>query len=241
MNGLDPYFLWDAAYVLGSLSAAQRREYEPHLSRCPACQRQVAELSGMPGLLALLREEERPMLVAENPGTASAPAPLYAGLAARVARRRRRFSLAAAAAAIVLAGSTAAITAGLTSGAATVPSAIGSASVTSPLTFTGDASASGLAATGSLASYSWGTQISWRCSYVADSRYTGQRGKQEYVLVMVSTGAPDTAVASWTAGPGSVVAPTAATSLPVHSIARLDIRDSTGATLLSAVPSQTRN
>jgi anti-sigma factor RsiW len=30
----DPYSTWDAAYVLGSLSSSDRREYENHLSVC---------------------------------------------------------------------------------------------------------------------------------------------------------------------------------------------------------------
>ena len=50
----DRYEMWDAAYVLGSLSSNERREYETHLSDCPPCRMAVAELSGMPALLALL-------------------------------------------------------------------------------------------------------------------------------------------------------------------------------------------
>src|SRR5262245_29684543 len=42
------YAMWDAAYVLGSLSPADRREFEAHLSGCPFCGQAVAELSGMP-------------------------------------------------------------------------------------------------------------------------------------------------------------------------------------------------
>ena len=42
--------MWDAAYVLGSLSSTERREYETHLSGCPPCRTAVAELSGMPAL-----------------------------------------------------------------------------------------------------------------------------------------------------------------------------------------------
>ena len=29
-----PYVMWDAAYVLGSLSSTERREYEGHLPLC---------------------------------------------------------------------------------------------------------------------------------------------------------------------------------------------------------------
>src|ERR1700753_2641377 len=52
------YAQWDAAYVLGSLSAADRREFEAHLEECPACREAVAELSGIPALLSLLSLDE---------------------------------------------------------------------------------------------------------------------------------------------------------------------------------------
>src|SRR6478736_88202 len=46
------YALWDAAYVLGSLSCSERREFEAHLRICPPCAEAVAELSGVPALLS---------------------------------------------------------------------------------------------------------------------------------------------------------------------------------------------
>ncbi len=54
----DRYVTWDAAYVLGSLSSDERLEYEAHLADCPRCQAAVAELSGIPALLAHLDPEE---------------------------------------------------------------------------------------------------------------------------------------------------------------------------------------
>ena len=58
MSTGDRYAQWDAAYVLGSLSGAERREYEAHLEQCPSCRRAVAELAGMPGLLARVPAHE---------------------------------------------------------------------------------------------------------------------------------------------------------------------------------------
>jgi hypothetical protein len=54
MSTHDQYADWDASYVLGALSVAERREYEEHLAGCAACRAAVAELAGMPGLLAQL-------------------------------------------------------------------------------------------------------------------------------------------------------------------------------------------
>ena len=54
----DKYAQWDAAYVLGSLSEMDRREFDAHLGECPACRDAVAELSGLPALLSLLDLDE---------------------------------------------------------------------------------------------------------------------------------------------------------------------------------------
>ncbi|MDT5275507.1 MAG: hypothetical protein QOG95_2439, partial [Mycobacterium sp.] len=50
----DKYAEWDAAYVLGSLSEMDKREFEAHLDECRSCWDAVTELSGMPALLSLL-------------------------------------------------------------------------------------------------------------------------------------------------------------------------------------------
>ncbi|WP_207545966.1 zf-HC2 domain-containing protein, partial [Mycolicibacterium monacense] len=54
----DPYLQWDAAYVLGSLSSADRREFEAHMQTCDRCRAAVAELSGIPALLSMLDADE---------------------------------------------------------------------------------------------------------------------------------------------------------------------------------------
>ncbi|MEO6413185.1 MAG: zf-HC2 domain-containing protein [Pedococcus sp.] len=54
MSTHDEYADWDAAYVLGALSVGERREFEEHLAACSTCRAAVAELAGMPGLLAQL-------------------------------------------------------------------------------------------------------------------------------------------------------------------------------------------
>ncbi len=227
----DPYALWDAAYVLGSLSAVQRREFEGHLPGCDACRRRVSELSGLPGLLALAGDDGG----VPAPETAGVPAvPLYAGLAAKVAARRRRWMLAAAAAALVLAGTTAGLTSALESVTAPPPLAATNSPAGVPLTFSG-AQSRGMTATGTLAGHAWGTQVDWHCTYPAGA-YAGGAAGSDFVLVMVSTSGTETTLASWSAGPGSEVSPTATTATPVSAIARLDIRDSTGAVLLSAAP-----
>ena len=58
MTDLDQYSEWDAAYVLGALSVAERAEYEAHLMVCERCRSGVAELAGLPGLLGQLSPGE---------------------------------------------------------------------------------------------------------------------------------------------------------------------------------------
>ena len=58
LSGHDEYTMWDAAYVLGSLSSAERREFEAHMTDCPLCGSAVGELSGMPALLSQLDRDE---------------------------------------------------------------------------------------------------------------------------------------------------------------------------------------
>jgi anti-sigma factor RsiW len=87
----DEYARWDAAYVLGSLSGADRHEFEAHLSSCPSCRESVAELSGMPALLAQLDRDD---VAAIDDGESGAPPALnpllLTSLLAKVGRGRRR-------------------------------------------------------------------------------------------------------------------------------------------------------
>ena len=54
LNGAHDYAMWDAAYVLGALSDAYRREFETHLIGCTSCRQGVTELSAISPLLSLL-------------------------------------------------------------------------------------------------------------------------------------------------------------------------------------------
>ena len=66
----DKYALWDAAYVLGSCSDADRREYEAHLRGCQSCRQSVDQLSGIPDLLGQLTLED---VAAIDDGASKAP------------------------------------------------------------------------------------------------------------------------------------------------------------------------
>ena len=65
----DKYQTYDAAYVLGALSAADKHAFELHLGSCDACAERVAEAAAATSLLALA-----PSSALQMPGTdANAP------------------------------------------------------------------------------------------------------------------------------------------------------------------------
>ncbi|MEU2033482.1 anti-sigma factor family protein [Nocardia amamiensis] len=73
----DDYTTWDGPYVLGSLTRDERLEYESHLAGCTECRAAVAELAGLPGMLALV-ETETALAMIEPPAAetvASMPPP----------------------------------------------------------------------------------------------------------------------------------------------------------------------
>ena len=78
----DEFALFDAAYVLGALSPADRREFEEHLKGCAACASAVGELAGLPGLMSKVSEEQLTAEVEAPPET------LLPSLARAVRRER---------------------------------------------------------------------------------------------------------------------------------------------------------
>jgi carotenoid cleavage dioxygenase-like enzyme len=57
-GGAHEYEMWDAAYVLGSLTEDDRREFEAHLVGCVPCQDAVAELAVLTPLLSMAGDDE---------------------------------------------------------------------------------------------------------------------------------------------------------------------------------------
>src|SRR6201993_4164988 len=86
------YAMWDAAYVLGSLSAVDRREFEAHMANCPACREAVTELSGVPALLSQLDRDEVAAISESGPaeGSPEMSPELLPSLLTTVRWRRRR-------------------------------------------------------------------------------------------------------------------------------------------------------
>jgi carotenoid cleavage dioxygenase-like enzyme len=74
-DGASDYAMWDAAYVLGSLSDSDRREYEAHLEGCVECRTAVIELAAVSPLLSALDYNQVVATNGANETSAAPPCP----------------------------------------------------------------------------------------------------------------------------------------------------------------------
>ena len=216
----DPYRDWDAAYLLGALSASDRRAYEEHLRTCAECSAEVGSLAGVPGPLALVPDDRALATLSESPPN------LLPGLVRAVQedRRRRRFRLA-----------------GVIAGVAATAAAIGVV-VAIPLAreepqgdyvVLAQTVSSKLTADARLVEERWGTTIEISCRY--DELATPSERARGYDLYVTDESGKASLIASWTASPGTTVKPAATTKLRRSEIKALDIRSSESGRILLAV------
>lgn len=222
-RGGDPYggheyTMWDAAYVLGALSAADRREFEAHLSGCLQCRAAVGELSGMPALLSQLDGDQVDAIVSET-GAAEEPqlrSEVLTSLLATVRWRRRRSRLltwacSAAAAAVLAIG----VFVGVAGHSTTSPPPQASVSAL-PMAQVGTTS---LASTVSVSSQHWGTFIDLRCICLAPVYAHHDR----LAMVVVGRDGSRTQLATWVAEPGHTATPAGSISMSVDRIAAVQV------------------
>jgi len=232
----------DAAYVLGALAPADRRDFEDHLRDCAECRESVQRLAGMPGLLALTTAE-----AVEDPGPAVPDSilPTLIGRAA-LARRRRRWlvgGLLAASVAVVFALIGALVrevpepysAAGgaTTTAAAAPPSGAPSAATTPPAV---EQSMTRLLPGPLTASYElsdkrWGTAITVICRYDQEVDPA-----VAYDLAVIDTEGRLAPAGTWRAVPGATTRIAAATALPRDRIAWLEVRLPDGQPIFRSAP-----
>ncbi|MGW6279615.1 anti-sigma factor family protein [Kribbella sp. NPDC055071] len=215
----DPYRDWDAAYLLGALSAKDRRTYEEHLRTCDECSAEVAALAGVPGTLSALPDDRALATITASPPN------LLPGLVRSVQRdrRKRRVRLGI-----------------LIAGVATAAAVIG-AVIAIPLSrdepqgdyvVLAQTVSSKLSADARLVPERWGTTIEISCRY--DELATPSERARGYELYVTDTSGKSQLVATWTSSPGTTVKPAATTKLQRSEIKALDIRSSeTGRVLLA--------
>ncbi|HUB57491.1 MAG TPA: zf-HC2 domain-containing protein [Mycobacterium sp.] len=213
------YATWDAAYVLGSLSPADRREFEAHLSGCPLCTQAVAELSGMPALLSKLDSQT---VAAINDQTVEPPtAPnLLPPLLSAVRRRRHRSRLmtwsSSAAAAVLLAIG---VFVGVANHSLTSPPVQTAQQPSVSALPMDQVGTKALASTVSLSSQNWGTVIDLRCVCLAPV----YAHHDKLAMVVVNRDGTHTQLATWVADPGHTATPAGSISTPVNQIASVQV------------------
>jgi anti-sigma factor RsiW len=217
LSGHDEYTMWDAAYVLGSLSSAERREFEAHMTDCPLCGRAVGELSGMPALLSQLDRDEL-AAIDDRSGAESLPDELLPSLLAKVSWRRRRsrivtWTAGAAAAAVLAIGVLVGVAGQHLTSVPTPPQASVSAQ---PMAQVGT---NRLASTVSLSSRQWGTFISMNCVCLAPLN----AHHDTLAMVVVGRDGSHTQMATWVANPGHTATPAGSTSTRVDQIAAVQV------------------
>jgi hypothetical protein len=210
--------MWDGSYVLGSLSPAERREFEAHLDGCEHCSRAVRDLAGLPGLLGRIGPE-----VFDEPEPEQVPETLLPRLSRAVRRRQQRRTwltagLAAAAAVAVTAGGVLALDNPAASPiAGNHPSVVQSSSL--PMTHVAHAH-DPMVASVALTPVAWGTRLDLTCSY---PRGTVWYEGGAYALVVHTTDGRSQRVATWNGLPGQSMQVSAATAARKKDIASVEV------------------
>ncbi len=218
LSGHDEYAIWDAAYVLGSLSSVERREFEAHMADCPLCRSAVGELIGMPALLSQLDRDELAAIDNGSRVEPLLPAELLPSLLAKVSWRRRRsrivtWTAEAVAAAVLAIGVLVGVGGHYPTSVPTPPQA--SVSV-QPMAQVGT---NRLASTVSLSSQQWGTFISMNCVCLAPLN----AHHDTLAMVVVGRDGSHTRMATWVANPGHAATPAGSISTPVAQIASVQV------------------
>jgi anti-sigma factor RsiW len=223
----DEFALYDAAYVLGALSPADRREFEDHLKGCAACASSVGELAGLPGLMSKVSEDQLTAEVEAPPET------LLPALARAVRRERGRrrvaVGTAAAAAACLIAVGAVALTNSDSPTRPTVASPSTTPAGTASLALSAVVPTS-VTASARLVDTAWGTRIDLTCSYKANG--SAPAGGFPYAMVVIDRSGVAQQVATWKAPPGRKLTVMGATSLARQDIASVEVRTLSGLAIL---------
>jgi Putative zinc-finger len=209
-------FTFDAApYVLGALSPEERQAFEAHLAVCPACESQVREFAGLPGLLSRLPADE---VAGVLEGPPVPPLTLLPALQFTVRRERRvrRWRVAAAglaAACLAIIGTAVVVNQVGTSPSVTTPQA-------QPLAFklVGNMP---VTATANLVNKAWGTEIDMQCTY-AGPDWEGD-GEPKYTLVVRDRAGAQYRVGDWKVLVGKEVQLTMSTGVARDQIKSLQV------------------
>jgi hypothetical protein len=212
-DSVDKYREWDAAYVLGSLSTDERREYERHLSGCSACTSAVAELAGMPGFLMKIDANAAGALVETTSRENVFALPL------EPIQSLARAAMAVAASFVLVVG----LAVGLNIHSSNTPNQ-GQVSIALVGTKINMVAVEANAMTVDMRVFKkkWGTQFSWNCAYGNDA--VSSVAPQSYDLVVTQTSGVKTTVATWSQAGTSAKGLVASTRFPLAQIKSVEVQ-----------------
>lgn len=225
--GGDPYLQWDAAYVLGSLSSADRREFEAHMETCDRCRAAVAELSGLPALLAMFDADDVRALELGEFGDQPEQPPLRPevldSVLDKVKWRRRRsrwltsagVALAAAVLALGLVVAVRPEVFGLHTGAQQQPTA-------ASLEMT-KLAPTPINASISLTDFAWGTRVDMACTYGEWSGGDASAQPSRLGMVVVGRDGSRSEIATWLGLTGATALPSGNTPMRRQDIAAVQL------------------
>jgi anti-sigma factor RsiW len=218
LSGHDEYAMWDAAYVLGSLSSVERRAFEAHMTDCALCRIAVGELIGMPAILSQLDRDDLATIDNRSRVELLLPNELLPSLLAKVSWRRRRsrivtWTAGAVAAAVLAIGVLVGVGCHYPASVSTPPQA------SVPVQPMAQVGTNRLASTVSLRSQQWGTFISMNCVCLAPLN----AHHDALAMVVVGRDGSHTRMATWVANPGRTATPAGSISTPVSQIASVQV------------------
>jgi hypothetical protein len=209
----DEFEAFAGPYVLGILSAQERSAFQAHLETCEQCRVQVAELSPLPGLLALAPAQ------AYAPEFAASDPVVVLIAAARAQRVRRRWvgAVTATLVAACLILFTALLVQPHGSAPAKDQSVAMTALVSAPIHASADVSV-----------VAWGTSIRLRCTYDDGRSYPAIT----YELLVTDRSGNSNMVGTWNVVPGKVTTFAAGTAVPLADIKSITVATVGGTNLL---------
>jgi len=220
----DPFAEWDAAYVLGALAPTERLEFEGHLDGCTRCRASVAEIAGLPGLLAQVGPEDAARVTEASDHPEGLPDTVMPQVLATVRRERSRTTrtLVALAAAVAL------LLAGFGLGqvvARTTPDSpqrIAFTPVADPATFSATIAAN-ITANVSLVPVSSGTDVQVECQYSGVAP-DPKAPPPSYSIVVTDQQGHTSAIKDWPISMDKVMRPSGTTPLELSEIRAVEIR-----------------
>ncbi len=227
----------DGAYVLGSLSPAERLEFEAHLPGCAECSRGVRELAGLPGLLAQVDVADLEVPTPDAP----LPQTLLPALVREARGEQRRHSvLTAAVAAAVAAVFVSALAIGGAFDRSTPTTSAAKPTASRTAAPVGEAmlpvGAVPVKAAVALTGVAWGTKLELTCSYESVGAGGSEYDKDTlsaYALVVHTREGAMEQVATWKALPGRTMRLTGATATGRTDITTVEVRTTEGRVLLT--------